>query len=360
MKISFFLKKFFYQTINIQNKKKSFDNYIAIKSDSKNWVLNEIAKEYQDLFFKLTQNVSISEKNIFLSKKINLFIMSKYTALDNLKNYNNKIYFPYFHGVSKDEISNFKNIEIIKKNLNRISKIQITNSLVENFFLENKIPRDKFQIIPITIDIKKFENFENLDSKSLKENFGIPLDKFVIGSFQKDGDGWGAGNYPKLIKGPDIFVKTIKILKDLIPELFILLSGPSRGYVKNELKKINVPFKHINFDNYNDALKLYKCINVYVITSREEGGPRAIMESFASKTPLVTTNVGQAIDLVENNFNGFKSEKVNEEYLAELIFSKVYKKVDNLDKILTNGYLTAKKNSYNSQIPLWKNFFNFT
>ena len=29
-----------------------------------------------------------------------------------------------------------------------------------------------------------------------------------------------------------MFIKTIKILKEKIPELFVLLSGPSRGYVK--------------------------------------------------------------------------------------------------------------------------------
>ena len=63
-----------------------------------------------------------------------------------------------------------------------------------------------------------------------------------------------------------------------------------------ELEKINVKYKHINFSNYEDLIKLYKCINVYLISSiGEEGGPRAIMGSFASKTPLVSTNVGQAV-----------------------------------------------------------------
>ena len=42
----------------------------------------------------------------------------------------------------------------------------------------------------------------------------IDQNKILIGSFQKDGDGWGDGNVPKLIKGPDLFLKTIKILKE--------------------------------------------------------------------------------------------------------------------------------------------------
>ena len=40
------------------------------------------------------------------------------------------------------------------------------------------------------------------------------------------------------------------------------------------------------------------------------------MESFASKTPLVSTNVGQA-DMIENNINAFKVDQIDEEMLAD-------------------------------------------
>ena len=48
--------------------------------------------------------------------------MSKYYDLKNLQNFNQKIYFPYFHGVS-DLTEHKKNIKFIKKNLNKIKKI---------------------------------------------------------------------------------------------------------------------------------------------------------------------------------------------------------------------------------------------
>ena len=73
---------------------------------------------------------------------------------------------------------------------------------------------------------------------------------------------------------------------------------------------------------------------------------------------MVTTNVGQAVDIVENNFNAFKSNNINEEELANYIYNKIYNKSDNLDKILNNGYQTAENNSYDKQINLWRDFFN--
>ena len=358
MNFKFFLKKKFYKFLGGNRKLNKSKKNLIIKCENKNWVLNQLAFEYKKVFSNFFDNISLNEKDMYISENSNLFIMSKYYALENLKRINNKIYFPYFHGVS--ELEDFKkNLKFIKQNLNKISKIQVSNSLVENFFQEYGIPQDKFMRIPITIDQNKFDLIQNYTQSEIRKIYEIPRSAFVIGSFQKDGDGWGNGNNPKLIKGPDIFIKTINILKNSIPELFVLLSGPSRGYVVKNLKKLKVPFKHLNFSNYDDLIKLYKCLDVYLICSRDEGGPRAIMESFGSKIPLVTTNVGQAIDIVKNNYNAFKSDEINEEILANFIFSKVYKKDDKLEEIINNAYITAKDNSYESQINLWKNFFDF-
>ena len=38
---------------------------------------------------------------------------------------------------------------------------------------------------------------------------GLPDDAFVVGSFQKDGVGWGDGLEPKLVKGPDVLVEAL-------------------------------------------------------------------------------------------------------------------------------------------------------
>ena len=37
---------------------------------------------------------------------------------------------------------------------------------------------------------------------------------------------------------------------------------------------------------------------------------------------LVSTNVGQAVDMIRDNFNAFKADKIDQEILADLIFLK--------------------------------------
>ena len=45
------------------------------------------------------------------------------------------------------------------------------------------------------------------------------------------------------------------------------------------------------------------------------------------ETPLVSTNVGQAVDMIENNINAFKVDQIDEEMLADLIFLKFIIKI---------------------------------
>ena len=47
--------------------------------------------------------------------------------------------------------------------------------------------------------------------KKIKHNLGIPEDYLVIGSFQKDGEGWGEGLKPKLIKGQIYSLKQLNL-----------------------------------------------------------------------------------------------------------------------------------------------------
>lgn len=66
---------------------------------------------------------------------------------------------------------------------------------------------------------------------------------------------------PKMIKGPDIFLKTIASLKSSIPELFILLTGPARGYVRNGLEKMGVPYVHHFLNDYTDIGRYFNALD---------------------------------------------------------------------------------------------------
>ena len=53
-----------------------------------------------------------------------------------------------------------------------------------------------------------------------------------------------------------------------------------------------------------DLIELYHALDLYLMTSREEGGPMALMESMASGVPVVATSVGMAPDLIVDGVTG--------------------------------------------------------
>jgi glycosyltransferase involved in cell wall biosynthesis len=186
----------------------------------------------------------------------------------------------------------------------------------------------------------------------------LPDSAVVVGSFQKDGVGWGEGLEPKLIKGPDVFLQAVELLKSRVPELYVLLSGPSRGYVKEGLTRLGVPYQHVYPKRYEEIGRLFQALDLYLVTSRDEGGPKAILESMASGIPLVTTRVGQAVDLVRHGENGWVVDVEDAEgiaYWAQQVLG--FRNQPFVQDALGVGRATAEANTYDAQGKQWREFF---
>ena len=132
--------------------------------------------------------------------------------------------------------------------------------MVENRLISWGVDPKKLVKIPIGVDTNLFTPPTKQEKLIIREKLGIEKDEIVIGSFQKDGEGWGAGLTPKLIKGPDLFAEIVgKIAKDF--KIKILLTGPARGYVVGELEKRNIRVKHVFYKNYTDIVEAYKALD---------------------------------------------------------------------------------------------------
>ena len=107
---------------------------------------------------------------------------------------------------------------------------------------------------------------------------------------------------------------------------------------------------------YPEIAKLFQTLDLYVVASRQEGGPKAILESMASGVPLVTTRVGQAMDLVKHGENAFMTDVEDKDALASFSLQVYHSSAESLNPILKAGRITAEANSYKSQVPLWADF----
>ncbi len=120
------------------------------------------------------------------------------------------------------------------------------------------------------------------------------------------------------MKGPDVLVDTVDRMRVAVPELHVLLTGPARGYVLRELDRLGVPSVHVSASSRDELARAYHALDVYVVSSRQEGGPKAVLESMAAGIPLVSTRVGQAQEIVRHGVDGWLVDVEDAEALAHV------------------------------------------
>ena len=198
----------------------------------------------------------------------------------------------------------------------RFERIQVTHEEMHEVVLSAGVDPARIFRIPIGIDLGRFPFGTDQARGQARAALGLPAEAFVVGSFQKDGVGWGEGLEPKLIKGPDVLVAVLAQLSRVVPNLVALLTGPARGYVRKELDLHSIRYRHVFARSHDELARAYRALDLYVVTSRQEGGPKAVLEAMATGVPLVTTRVGQAQELVEHDRNGMLADVDDVEAIA--------------------------------------------
>lgn len=267
--------------------------------------------------------------------------------------------------------SNFVNLEdegyALKKEFTKVSS-GVTAWLAPS--VRQKTMFDKHNIrsfyFPFLVDLDLFKPI--IRTPELYERIGIPVSltegRVVIGSFQRDSLGSDLTK-PKWQKGPEQLVSLLKVLP---PEKYLLLlAGPRRHYLIGECKKYGIPYFYIGKETTVDDLvlnalpidkmpDLYAITDIYLVTSRSEGGPKAAIEATSSKTFILSTDVGLAPDFIseENVFddNGAFAKKLHDivdnysnckGFIDECI-DRQFKKCHNL--LSTSAIITRLKSIY--------------
>jgi hypothetical protein len=191
------------------------------------------------------------------------------------------------------------------------------NSKQKNKLLELGINKDNLYFNPFYVDEKIFKKLL-ISKEEMCDKFRIDYnkikEKILIGSFQRDSLGSDLSK-PKWQKDPDIL---IEIMRKLDKEIFILLLvGPRRHYIVNQCRKYDIEYIFIGDSSYIDnnlddidvnALSienmpyLYNLIDIYIVSSKSEGGPKAIPESVLCGINILSTDVGFAKDLLDKEF----------------------------------------------------------
>lgn len=165
-------------------------------------------------------------------------------------------------------------------------------------------------LVPYLVDTETFRplNADDQEIETLRTKFSIPKKTYLIGNFQRDTEGADLSS-PKLVKGPDILLEILSGLKKRGVVFRVILAGPRRHWLRRKLAEYGIPFIFVGEPTDDDDLvtnslprkslnALYNMIDLYVVSSRSEGGPHSILEACATKTKVISSDVGLARDIL--------------------------------------------------------------
>ena len=277
---------------------------VYLNKARENWILDRLRFEWY------THNQTISAKSIFLADII--WICSPWTwdKVSKKQMKKKKVICSIYH--IDEEKFNDADLKEFKQ---RDQYVDFYHVISENTKQQlTKYTKKKIISIPFWVDQSMWFNIEN--KINLRNKYGVPEEDFIIGSFQRDTEGSDFLS-PKLSKGPDQFIEIVKNLNNT-KKVFVILSGKRRNYVINELKKLKINYKYYEMVDNKTLNELYNLLSLYVVASRVEGGPQAIMECALSKTPIISTNVGVAPEILPKksifNMNNYLLAKPDVEH----------------------------------------------
>jgi len=251
---------------------------IAIQSQGAGWVIDQIKSDFQ----KLTRHKVVKlNENPDVCWCLNLFGFS--SLLPQIPK--GCISVVHAHHV---DICGLNSYDF--KAYNQAKVCVVPNQITE------KIMHEKLSIpvcrLPYWVSTACMQPSDDKVVKELKDELGGG--SIIIGSFQKDGNGT-TGDTPKFTKNPDLFIDVVTKIAKKMP-IKVILAGYARNYVIKNLLNEKIDF--IYKPRFKSVFALYNVIDWYLVTSRYEGGPQAVLEAAYHKVNILSTPVGLAPEIL--------------------------------------------------------------
>jgi glycosyltransferase involved in cell wall biosynthesis len=333
---------------------------LFVAGDGNRWAIADDAAEVARLASSLGIRLG-PERWIARVRNQSVFHTSQFTLIGQpFERNRNRLGVAYLHGrPGTPGMPDFDTCyETVRHRHEELDRVQVSSRAMEELVLETGIAAEKVFRIPIGVDTVRFRLRDAAARTEARRELGLPESAFVVGSFQKDGVGWGEGLEPKLIKGPDVLLDVAERLAREVPEARFLLTGPARGYVAGGLDRLGVPYDHVHLPDPDAVALAHRAVDLCLVSSRDEGGPKAVLESMATGVPLVTTRVGQAADLVCDGQNGWLRDIEDAENLAAAAVHVARAPAAELGRVAAAARKTAESCSWEALRPRWAELFS--
>jgi glycosyltransferase involved in cell wall biosynthesis len=173
--------------------------------------------------------------------------------------------------------------------------IGVSEKIVDDL-KKRRVPKQKIQLVDNGVDALSYSKDKMSNEMDFRKELGLRKDSFIIGSLgrlteQKD--------YKTFIQAA---AEVLKIGKNI--EFIIAGDGPLRSELNSltEFLEIQKNFHFLGFRN--DTARILNLMDIFVLSSLDEGLPMAMLEAMAARRPVVATRVGGIPKVIRDGSNG--------------------------------------------------------
>lgn len=131
---------------------------------------------------------------------------------------------------------------------------------------------------------------DRLDRDAARNVLALPQNAFVVG--------WVGRMTPE--KGADVMIDAVTRLAPIAgPLVFVMMGdGPQRGTLESRTAGVSGDVEVRWLGTVPDAGRLYRAFDLFVLSSRTEGTPMALLEAMSAEVPAVATSVGGVPEII--------------------------------------------------------------
>jgi glycosyltransferase involved in cell wall biosynthesis len=170
--------------------------------------------------------------------------------------------------------------------------------------------------------------YKPMEKKRVRQEFNLPENKKIIF--------FGAYSVTNRRKGFAELLKALKILETktldsgVMKEIHLLLAGHVEEDV---LRELSFTYTSLGYLSHNDLPKAFQAADIFASPSIEDSGPMMINQSLMCGTPVVSFEVGVALNLVHNGITGYKAKKFDCVEFADGLLSLLLLDKDSYENI---------------------------
>jgi len=168
----------------------------------------------------------------------------------------------------------------------------VSRSVAEYMQRRAHVPGSLIEVIPNGVDVQRFATAEPI----ARERLGLPpAAKLALTVARLDEQ-----------KGWDTLLEAVASAIAAVPELYLVVvgTGPLRRQIERQAERLGIAGRLLLLGQRRDVPQLMRAADLFVLASRWEGMPNALLEAMAAALPVVATAAHGCRELIRDGLTG--------------------------------------------------------